>query len=666
MPPCPSAAGSSIALGMGKSPRHTDAMSTRLAFFVFSWLLLVVAFVFYPVASVPFFGDDIYLLEGCARYLGGTHSFASYLFEPQNSHRPFLTRLLFLANYYWFGTEAVPLRLALLFTHLVGAMGVTLFFRRQLGSTTAAWVAGTLYAAAAGYTRTGAWYAANFTFTGTFLILGLVALSYDRERPRLAMAGACAAIVLIGLSSQTLVPIALTLAAYVGFANTTSGTRSRAAVLMLVSGALFGLLTLVGNLVIPINIEVAPSAAGARNTAWLLWLAPIRFALFLGRGITYPGDFAAFMLGGAGWLIVVLLGWMLPRQRTRVLLTTTLGAATLAIAMGLARSTIVPAELFGVGRYWYFLLLPLCLFAGCVVDMALDRIDWLKGLPGGAITVSTAVLLILFAAASHTRNLSQTPWMEIELQADALERGRLLADLMKTQATHAPPPGPLADGYLPTGAIHKSDIALSALYFSRVHLEDSPLRLTVSTITKDAADWQNSLLDDWAEQVGLDQSPVCVVDGRLIKFQGNSYLDFRHGPGDDALISGMYDRVQDFRWMGSASAVQLLRGRGDLIVESFVPAEILRAVRQKGEEIRVHVRVDGVLVGDIVYVDQESRRDRFAVPHELAQESGRNHVVTVSFDSPFVWAPSHVLPGASDSRRMSIALRAIGFRNPCR
>ena len=94
------------------------------------------------------------------------------------------------------------------------------------------------------------------------------------------------------------------------------------------------------------------------------------------------------------------------------------------------------------------------------------------------------------------------------------------------------------------------------------------------------------------------------------------------------------------------------------MVESFLP--LLPGLRPLGAA----VSIDGREIGTIFFGEEsgEERPARFPLP----PESGTEGEAAVTLESDGTWIPNKVLEGNPDYRRLSIALRSIGFSGAAR
>jgi hypothetical protein len=168
-------------------------------------LLLMLFWMVGGSLRLPYLSDDFDHVQRIAEIRAGLRPFAD-LWTPFHGQMVILLRLLF-----WFGTLAGAMdlmwvRVAVVVSHAVGALGCAVLVARWTRSEYAGWLAGFLYAGAAGFAGEVLFWpsSAIFCFGATFYILGLVALGTERSKPRMRLALSIAALAVstLGLNAQ--------------------------------------------------------------------------------------------------------------------------------------------------------------------------------------------------------------------------------------------------------------------------------------------------------------------------------------------------------------------------------------------------------------------------------------------------------------------------------
>src|SRR5207248_2887165 len=157
--------------------------------------------VFWQAFSLPYTFDDVDQLQGLATMRSGQISTMSWLFLKHNEHIVPMVRL-----YFWLGTrisglDAWALHIMVLLTYVAGAFGSAWIFLSLTRSRFGTFLAGTIYAGAAGFSGSVAWQPAiaPFSLAGTPLIFAMAILVGSRVWKRSSLILVLAMVLLASL-----------------------------------------------------------------------------------------------------------------------------------------------------------------------------------------------------------------------------------------------------------------------------------------------------------------------------------------------------------------------------------------------------------------------------------------------------------------------------------
>lgn len=407
---------------------------------------------------------------------------------------------------------------------------------------------------------------------------------------------------------------------------------------------------------------------------WLAYTAPLRFANAWGLHSSYELS-SMVKLSAVIWLLLALSLFLLPQRQRRLLACLWAGPVTLALLIGAARNKESLLNLFLTDRYYYFFLLPLSVHGGFLLARLASALAALRPRLGPALA---ATLLLCVAApllaGSHARLRDSVLWAIFDFHGRAFASGRTLLRIIASRAAQRSPTDPLllVDGPIPFDGVHKSTISLACLFFTEYRQGLSGVGLTSSQLDPENARIQNLIFDEWSQKIGAQASPVCVDGGRLKNIGAVSWIDFRRGSFEGAVVSGFHSWEGRHRWTSSSASVRLIPAGSTLVIRAYAPIQLLRSKWPHLEGVQATVQVNGGEAGAIRVTSAEEQE--FHVPIStalLSRNSGRPEVL-VTLVTGMVWHGVDLKPPVADERHLGLAVTAIGFRsgadspaNPC-
>jgi hypothetical protein len=613
-----------------------------------AWLALLVVAMARPTLALPYLSDDFEHGRLVAEIRAGLEPGRDLIELPFHGQTLVLLRLLF-----WFGTLASGMsltwvRIGICAVHIAGAAGCAILCTRWTGSKLAGFLAGTLYAGALGFINEQIWWpsSAIFCLGGAFLILALVALNPDTKRPGLAV-GLSVLMLMFGAGglNGVLIP-ALVLPIYCWlFMPPSVFWRRRAPLIFLAVIAVLLALVFWQQTRQHDREQIELSVRGLELGAWLVGTAPFRF--FSGfTTFAMPGFRTICEWSPLAWLPLLGSVWFMNTRQRRVLLIVWLPSMLVAVMVGLARANYYPDRygpgvLYVADRYYYFFLFPLV--THCVLFLSSFRMPrW------GTPAVFVVLAVALFGSRAHY--LANVALGHFELGRHVLEQGRLLVDTIQSSKSR---PLLLTDAPIPMDGANMNALTLAFLIYSEYPRGISGVRVVQQPVNAQQAAIENSLLNRWAAAAGLPASPACVENGLLVPVRATSFLNFQNASYQEMLTSGFSWWEAPFRWMGGRASLHLITAPGDLVISAYAPLDQLHRT------IHVSVTVNDRPAGTFA-ITSGGVHDYHLHPTGIAPGSQANITLT----SDVVWHARDILPQSLDERDLSIALSAIGFRDP--
>jgi hypothetical protein len=636
---------------------------------LFAWLSLCSLIVFWEVFPLSYALDDMDQLAVLATMRSGHMPFYLFLLRPHNEHLVPLLRLLFWAATWVSGIDALAARITVLLVHVAGAMACALLTSYVSRNRLAPWLAGTMYAGAAGFAGSVVWEItiACFSISAMLLYFALVAVARPSGHGKAALS-ASLALVLASCGGMPGAAIAaMSIPAYILIANPKlAWGRWRAMLAYL----LLSILILLGASLNLRHWGVSPTLrlSGLLGGGWLILTAAFRFLM---AWIPLPdGELAQSPLRVAGWSVVawailLISSYWLEKKTKNLLIALWAGDCVFVLLIGLGRSDFSLFELFVTDRYYYFFLLPLSIQAGAVAALWISRLT-ARNYAAKPLVAFVVVFLIAAGLVGSREKLHQRIlWTIWELHKKALLRGKALVHLAAARASvqHRSRDLLLSDGGIPFDGVHKDRIAFSTLFFAEFPKGVPGVKWLYGEpgIPSIDASVENQLLDEWSQAFGT-ASPVCVVNGTLQDVRAIGWVDFGKGAFDHAIVRGFHAWERPFRWMTRSGTVRLKGDGGALVIRAQAPLSLLRKKWPDLRSLRAEVHVDSRWVGEITITREEEQEFHISLPAETQSRLSPTHPIDVTLRSELTWTGADV--HITDDRELSLALDAIGFLPP--
>jgi hypothetical protein len=628
-------------------------------------------FVFRKAFLLSYALDDMDQLAALAAMRSGHMPFYLFLALPHNEHLLPLVRLLFLAATWVSGIDAWAARIAVMLIHIAGAMACAILTSYVSRNRLAPWLAGTIYAGAAGFSSIVIWEitAANFSLAATLLYFAIVALAGPAGRGKAAL---CASLALVLASCMGMAAAAVvagtSIPAYIFLANPKLALSRWRAILVYL---LLAVLMLLGASLNLAHWGGSPTVrfSGLLRGGWLTLTAPLRFLmswrpLLESWLLRSPLHIAAGSV--AAWAILLVSSYWLERKARILLLALWAGDCVFTLLIGLGRSGVSLFDLFMTDRYYYFFLLPLSIHVAAVAAA------WISGLtanrrgakPLAAIAIAFVIAVSL--VGSRAKLDLTIPWTIWQLHERALLRGQALVRLIAARASALQGSRELwlSDGEIPFEGVHKNSIQLSTLFFTEFPNGLPGVKWSYGEPGIPAADAlvENQLFDGWSQAFGI-ASPMCVADGALQEVGTIGWIDFRRAPFDKAVIRGFHHWERPFRWMTRSGTVRVPgEGGGALVIRAHIPLILFHRKWPDFRGLRAEVQVDSTPVGEIFITREEDQEFRLPLPADIQSKIATNHGADVTLRSDLTWTGADV--GILDDRELSLDLITIGFSPP--
>jgi hypothetical protein len=626
------------------------------------WLALLVFWMVWNTLALPYYGDDFEHMQLIAQIRAGQLSAWNLIAHPYHGHTLILLRLLFWLGSLPGGMDFTWVRVGIVASHIVGALGCALLCTRWTGSSAAGWIGGTLYAGAAGFINETIWWPSSgiFCLGATFLILAIVALNPNTRSARLALSLSVLMVLAGVLGFNGTLVAALCLPVYCWFVMPRGAFWHRRAPLVYLAAIAFllGMTALLQSLQgSPPHLQVSPTSL--LLGVWLIGTAPFRF-FCTWTTFAIPGFTTICILAPLVWIPLAGSIWLLNGYYRRILIAVWTPAILTAILVGLARVDFPnvrygPGLLYVADRYYYFFLFPLAIHSTLLISIAWKRIAKTPRPLRTAVALSLAACLAAAVVASRSRYLANVPADHFQTASRALHQGKLLVQTIQSQAQtdHALI---LTDGPMAVDGAQNSALTIAFVVYSEFPRGIPGVRVVQEPVDNRQAALENSILDRWTALAGFTVPPACVVEnGRLERVRASSSIDFHRGSFEEALTSGFSWWEGAFRWMSGRASLRLAAASGDLTIMAYAPLDLLRkkwpALRAIQVTVAVNDRPAGMFSVDGSQVGEYHLRPPFS----------SNGKVGITLTSDFVWHARDIIPQSLDERDLSIAITAIGF-----
>lgn len=625
--------------------------------------------------------DDIDYINQAADVLAGKRGFWEVVFRPQGEHIVAGFRLVLFASLRLFGIAAFPFRLLVLVAHAASAFQLGMLARRYTGAAAAGFAATTLYAGACGLSSMWIWFPSGSSVPLAMAALtgATLALAHrDRLGRRRARLLTGVAVVVALLTESTLAPLVLVPIAI----DEVERRREGAGRWSLGAFTGFCLLAAAGVSLLATTLyhrTFGPSVSvsvlhGAPRAAFLVLSAPFR--LFFPGVSILTGD-AGLRTGLQGMRLGVVVGaavsalllvlWRRGAPRlAAVAALTALGPLGWLGVVGLGRWRSSYWEMYDADRYYFPLLVPLALLAGAVAATAAER---LAGWPRRARAALLALLLVGLAGevTLHRRAmLGRIPFDVYAAHENRFAQLAALARRLERVAAALPsghPPLQVPDAALWFPDVHNGYIGTPVLVHA-IARGGGRLRLGPDHVEPRDARLLRPALIAWAREIG-EPLPYLSIDesGRLTDAHVVRNADFRHGPGDHAVVRGFFPWEGTARWMGASGELRLTLACTSLTFLLAAPVDELRRAGILEPVVRVQVtdEATGWSTGlGTVRVTQPGAQTYRLDAAPFNGRLGNGRVVHLRLEADRTWRPAGVIPGSGDTRDLSVMVLSAG------
>jgi hypothetical protein len=643
------------------------------------------ALLYGPTLRLSYAFDDIDHLNLAADALSGRTSFVEMLRRPHHEHVIPAFRVLALASVRLLGTNATPVRAAILLAHLGSGLLLGVLVYRLTGSRRAVIATGIAYVLPAGLSSLLVWFPSGGTYPiGTLALTAamlLVTMQAEIGRRR-ALVGAGLSVLAAVLLENGLFPIAATPALLDEIERRRDGRPSRRIGGLTIHCAVIAIGAVAATLLLH---ERTISAAGElspvvamRKLGFLALVAPFR-ALF-------PAQHLPSLLGVAGgsaglgmafgFLVAAVISLLivgLCSDRSRRLLTVLIcsipGPLAFLALVAAARAGTTAHELFDSDRYFFPLLIPLALAVGVVASSTAGAADrWSRPrrvAVGTLIAAIVAVQLALHLLAvrravpigsydAHARRFAQ------------LSRLSEILDDASSSASLGGRPLEVPDGSFFFDDVHNKRLSTRFLLFVARPSRTGRVVLGPRSVPPVSERVLNEALERWARELGDPQLAYRVANGELRSSTDVGAARFHAGPDPSAILNGFYDWERTYRWMAGEGRLRLLVTGPRLRVRLAAPLTALlrREPTLEGLDVAISIaRPEESAMHDVGTV-RLSSDDPVEATFPLSDDLldwARGSAATVVLRSSMEWRPRDVLPGSRDDRVLSVMVFEVCF-----
>lgn len=639
-------------------------------------------FLYGPTLGGSYAYDDIDYLNHAADVLAGRAPFWGVLFRPQGEHFVPVLRLLLTASASLFGTNATPLRLLVLASHVLSALFLALTARRLLRDDVAGLVAGIAYVLPCGFSSMWLWFPSGgcvpIGIAGVTGALAAIVHADTLGRTRASFLAAAGCVFALACDNSLMpllaAPFFLSLVVRWRTGDRRFAGRLEVFLVALVAFALLATRLFYTRLT-GVALHTEPIAA-LKRFVFLAGVAPFRY-LFPGPSVVRPlgvvewfpkmeTAFGIVVALAAAAALLVLLTPATRRGAAAALATLPAGLGFLAL-VGIARWNYPYEELFDGDRYFFPLLIPAALLGGAAAAAFRERLRADRRLR--AALFGLALLALGLETLLHRRAmLYRVSWDVYATHARRFATLTRLAKMLADAARALPPDAPplaLPDTNLFFPDIHNGRISTRFLLTISNRRPTPRLVLARGPVGARDASVLNGVFDAWASEIGA-KPWFAVESGELRDLHRPDVVDFVISAQEADVLSGFHAWAQPTRWMGVRGVVKAVLSAPKLRVEFACPVDALGAARPPV----------AVPVLDVALEDAEGREPSplgtirpegsawraydLAIPPDFWVRH-RGAPVRVVLTSSSTWRPAEVLPGSRDARDVSVEVFRIGF-----
>jgi hypothetical protein len=375
------------------------------------------------------------------------------------------------------------------------------------------------------------------------------------------------------------------------------------------------------------------------------------------------------VVAAAVGVLLLGLGRRFPPALVPVVAAAASGPLATLLLVGLGRAGNSYDALYDADRYFFTLLLPICLLAaGITAGLGAAAAAWpplrrraLVVILAGAVAAETVLHLetlrqrVTFPAfARHERRFAQLAQLD-----DALARAA-----RRLPPGQAPLRFPDSDLHFPD--VHNGRVS-AALLLLGVGRGRTGIELAGGPVGERDARLLNPVLAAWARSIGEPLPFLSIAGGRLVDAHLHSLADFAREPGDGMIVSGFYAWEGTHRWMSEHGVLRLTTSEiPRILLRLGAPARqiarrfpgrppIVVRITLTDEMTRIAVPIGTITVGP-----GEGDADHVVDADDFSRRFGNGRQVLLVLDAGPAWRPVDVLPHSVDRRLLTVRVAAAG------
>jgi hypothetical protein len=685
------------AAGPGTAPRRVPLLRFAAAAAVLS--LAVGGLLYWPTFRCAWAYDDMDYLNYAARVLAGGDGYWTSVFHPHLEHLAPLVRIAFHASVARFGVWALPFRLLVFLAHAGAAFFMALVARRYTGSSAGGMTAALAYLLPAGFSSHWVWVpnGAGVPF-GLFGATGaLAALAWTGSLGRARARGlAAAGLLLTAAAESTLVPlflVAMLLDEIERRRGPGAGGDPADA-----PAAAPARRRLVGGFSIAVAATAAAAMAAAAilyrrtyghgfvldpvrglpRTLFLVMVAPFRYFFpnvpLAPRGappfwLPIAGCLLGLVVAAVGAAVLLGLGRRFPAGLVPVTAAAASGPLVILLLVGLGRFDSPYDDLYDADRYFFTLLLPICLvLAGVAAGVAAVAGTWSQRRRRAlalALASAVAAEAVLHFAALRAR----VPFATYAQHEHRFAELGLLASALARAARQVPRGQPrlrFPDSDLHFPDVHNGRVSAALLLFGAGRGKTG-VELAAGPVGERDERVFNPVLRRWAETAGEPLPFLSIAGGRLLDAHYQVMADFRRDAGEAMVVSGFYAWQNASRWMMRRGVLRLTADGPWIVLRVGAPAREIAHRHPERPPLSVNVSVTdratgiNIPIGKVAIGPGDDDGLHALDGGAFLRTFGAGRSVLLVLEAGPPWRPSDVLPPALDDRLLTVRVAAAGF-----